>query len=453
MKVAICITGLLKYVGGAERSASELANELISRGYNVAIINREIRHSESDNIFYPLHKNVKLVTFYLNRESVTQTNSDIINLSKKRFIDLSCKENIFVLKILIFRLFVNLGPIKQLFGRLSGFLSKTNKVNQAYDDKFTRWIEENHKEIKLWRKNLVQQRPDVVISFMQHVYILIDQVLNGYPIHHIIANRNDPFKRFPYSDPFFRKLIYKAVDNSAYNLIQIEEFRSYFLPEHHSKTIVIPNPVAFNDALNIDHSSRRKVILSVGGYRYQKNHQLLIKAFFKICHKFTDWSIEIFGEDLGLKEELDRLVISLGMGNQVKLNPPDKQIHHQYRDAAIFAMPSLYEGFSRALSEAIANELPCIVTEECFSNAIIVRNGNCGLISKNSPDDFADKLELLIREDDKRIEFGKNGREYISQFSPGRIYDMWDGLLSGLPVSLSTGNIPVKNNGNHIIIE
>lgn len=441
MKIAICITGLLKYVGGAERSVSELANELVKRGYDVVILNRELHHSADEKVFYPLHKGVKLATFYVGNEMVVKDHSDIIRMTKRRIVDISFRENIFVLKILIFRLFVNTEPVKRLIARMMKRSRKSDNQNLEDETQIIKWLHENQKEISLWRKNLLRQKPDVVISFMYHVYIMTDQVLQGHNIYHILANRNDPFKRYPNGNPFVRKLIDRAVENSTFNLIQLEAFRSYFLPEHHLKTIVIPNPVHLDSSMNVNYHQKRKMILSIGGYRSQKNHQLLIKAFFKICHKYPDWSVEIYGEELGLREKLYDLVNRLGLRKQVELKLPNQEIQKCYQEAAIFAMPSLYEGFSRALGEAMANELPCLVVEDCLSNAKMVREGECGLIAKNTFQDFAEKLESLILNDDKRKEFGEKGLRYIKQFSPEKIYDMWDNLLLGLSVAKAGSTI------------
>lgn len=81
--------------------------------------------------------------------------------------------------------------------------------------------------------------------------------------------------------------------------------------------------------------------------------------------------------------------------------------------ADIFVFPTYYnnECFPLVLLEAMAHGVPCVSTNEGAISEII-DDGTTGLIvKKQNPEDLADKLELLLKDEVLRLQMGKAGRK------------------------------------------
>lgn len=104
-----------------------------------------------------------------------------------------------------------------------------------------------------------------------------------------------------------------------------------------------------------------------------------------------------------------------------------ENIPKQYADASVLIFPSNNEGFGIPLIEAMSTEIPCIVLNKKPMNEI-VRDGITGfcLSSSNNkakyhgfefpdPQDIADKILFLKRNEQKRLDMGKNGRAIVLQ--------------------------------------
>ena len=145
---------------------------------------------------------------------------------------------------------------------------------------------------------------------------------------------------------------------------------------------------------NRSYLERKKIILSVGNLRWQKNYNLLIEAF-SIVHKSNkDWKLVICGEGPDRKEiqelikskKLERYVFLKGYLNQ-------KDIKKWMQSSRIFVMSSMVEGFPKALLEAAACGCACVSTNVGDCDYFLK---DIGFIARNNKYDLANKILKLI---------------------------------------------------------
>ena len=88
----------------------------------------------------------------------------------------------------------------------------------------------------------------------------------------------------------------------------------------------------------------------------------------------------------------------------------------------IFVMPSREEGFSIALLEGLAAELPTVVSDIAPFTEII-RDGENGLIAKtDDPEDFSRALQQMLDMDkEQRNRLVQNAQRTIRDFTPEAI--------------------------------
>lgn len=110
---------------------------------------------------------------------------------------------------------------------------------------------------------------------------------------------------------------------------------------------------------------KKPVILTTGRLDMQKGQWHLIRAFSKVKHKYPDAQLVILGRGK-IEKQLKMLAKEMSLENDVHFlgfqNNPFKFISK----SSLFVLPSLYEGFPNALSEAMACKIPVIATD-CLS--------------------------------------------------------------------------------------
>lgn len=159
-----------------------------------------------------------------------------------------------------------------------------------------------------------------------------------------------------------------------------------------------------------------KVIGMVGRLSSEKGHSVLISAVREVVKFVPEIKVMFVGEGpddfiSSLKEKIKELKLSsyfvfMGFHQDVSkvLNAMD-----------IFCLPSLTEGFNRSLLEAMASELPVIVTS-VGGNIEIVKDEVTGLIvPPNDSKALAEALISLLKDLDKAKEMGIKARSYVEE--------------------------------------
>jgi glycosyltransferase involved in cell wall biosynthesis len=106
------------------------------------------------------------------------------------------------------------------------------------------------------------------------------------------------------------------------------------------------------------------VILGVGRLAGQKAFPVLIKAFAEVRKKYPS-KLLILGEGPE-RHELENLIKSLELGNDVSLPGFEENPVKYMSKASVFVLSSDYEGFGNVVVEALASGIP-VVSTDCIS--------------------------------------------------------------------------------------
>lgn len=101
------------------------------------------------------------------------------------------------------------------------------------------------------------------------------------------------------------------------------------------------------------------VVLAVGRHVAQKGFDLLLQAWVTVSRALPEARLWVVG-DGPLRGEHERLAATLGVAASVSWRGPTPQIEALYREAAVFVLPSRYEGMPLALLEAQALGVPAV---------------------------------------------------------------------------------------------
>lgn len=265
-------------------------------------------------------------------------------------------------------------------------------------------------------------RPDITVAFAARIAILVQLACIGLKQNIIVSERNDPAKDG-------RSIWVKLLTNILYPMcncviFQTERAKSRFSYKIQSKSRVIPNPIkVYCYAAN----ENPKKIVAVGRLAEQKNHKLLIDAFFDISFN-TDYELWIYGEG-NLRKELEAYVKDKGIEKRIYFPGNISEIHKNIADARLFVLSSDYEGLSNALLEALMMGLPVISTD-CSGVDEVIENGDNGLIVPvGNKKLLTNAMKKVLENNAFKEKIATRAKIKAQEFSADRILEKWDEVI------------------------
>ena len=174
----------------------------------------------------------------------------------------------------------------------------------------------------------------------------------------------------------------------------------------------VPNPPV------IDIERKKNAILYVGGVKYVKGVDLLIKAFNNI--KIPNLKLNIVGSYKD-HPEYQKYLTTLIKRDNVKFHGTlfGKEKWEQFYSNTILVVPSRKECFCNVVIEGMACEIPVIVSN---GEALPETQGGHGLVfNLKNVSDLTKKLTLLLENKELREKIVKEGKEYSKNFTHDKI--------------------------------
>lgn len=173
-------------------------------------------------------------------------------------------------------------------------------------------------------------------------------------------------------------------------------------------------------------------LLFVG--RLNKNHKcphLLIEAFSKIVKDFPKWNVELWGDvdNKNYVKYMKAIIKKNDLEDRVMFKGVTNDVQAVLQTGDVFVLPSAYEGFPLALTEAMSMGLPVVAYESCSgANELIINNVN-GLLCHAGIDALADGLKSLMGDSEKRCTIGDAARKSMQKYNAETIWNQWDRLI------------------------
>ncbi len=188
------------------------------------------------------------------------------------------------------------------------------------------------------------------------------------------------------------------------------------------------------------------VVLSTGRLAYQKGFKYLIEAAAEIIRKHPHVYFFLAGKGK-LEATLRQQINKLGISRNFILLGFIEDVPSLLNNADIFVLTSLYEGMPNSILEAMAHGLPVVSTQVNGVSELIEDGVNGFTIYSTNVDQIIDKLDNLVKNEEKRFEFGKKARDFVeSQFSIERmVKDLDEVLKSNLNLKISNIPYPSKS--------
>lgn len=166
------------------------------------------------------------------------------------------------------------------------------------------------------------------------------------------------------------------------------------------------------------HRSGPLVIGTVGRLQTVKNQILLIRACGLVLRQApelaTAWQLRIVG-DGPERPALEAAIDAEGLRAIATLTGWNDDVPAALRSLDIFVLPSLNEGISNTILEAMASGLPVIATAVGGSPELVADNETGFLIPGNDPAALAERLLRYLRSPALAQAHGRAGRERVER--------------------------------------
>ncbi len=162
----------------------------------------------------------------------------------------------------------------------------------------------------------------------------------------------------------------------------------------------------------------QKVLLLVGEMTKNKNHRLLIEA----VQKFHDDKVTAVFCGHGKEEQnLRELAKKLHIEQQIRFLGYRKDVLEIYQIADVFVFPSLREGLSVAVMEAMASGKAVVCSDIRGNRDLIVDNLGGKLVKGYNSNDYAEVIEKLLNDKEKREQCGQYNRSAVQNFGRDKV--------------------------------
>lgn len=184
-----------------------------------------------------------------------------------------------------------------------------------------------------------------------------------------------------------------------------------------------------------------RVILFVGRIEPLKGIDILISVAAQL-HEDENFIVLIVGGDARASAEIEQLRAQaerLGVEHHISFvgSVEHDRLPLYYNAADVCVVPSYYESFGLVAVESMACGTP-VVASRVGGLTTTVQDGETGyLIPWRCPEPFAERLELLLDNDELRASFGRAGREAVERFRWANVADavgaLYESLLADAP--------------------
>lgn len=196
-----------------------------------------------------------------------------------------------------------------------------------------------------------------------------------------------------------------------------------------NKIVAINNPNTFDDTIKCDESLKKNVILFVGRIEnISKNAIDFVKLWQLLYEQNPNWKAIVVGDGSDLKmlihyAEKHRI-------RNIKFVGHSSSVDEYYKIADFLCVTSIYEGWGMSLTEGMVWGCIPICYGSYESVYDIVEDNVCGYITTPYDlNEMAQKIQMLILDRNKRLEFSVKASEHVKNFSVDKIADKWENLF------------------------
>jgi glycosyltransferase involved in cell wall biosynthesis len=157
-----------------------------------------------------------------------------------------------------------------------------------------------------------------------------------------------------------------------------------------------------------------------------KNHRFLINVFKELREDLPGLRLTLIG-DGPLKGELEAYAKNMKLTDAIQFLGERKDIGELLSVFDLFVLPSLTEGISMTLIEAMAAGVPIVASRVGGTPEIIENNRTGSVIPLDEPSKWVKEIKSIIKDDQKRKDMAETAKyEVKKRFSLNSMVDRYE---------------------------
>jgi len=271
--------------------------------------------------------------------------------------------------------------------------------------------------VRIWRtlaQIIAEHKINVVQTYIlgsQHFLVLALARTMGVPL--VILNfRNEKFLPFSHGGGLknqIHRLAYRLARRWASDFVAVSAevkqamIRTLGLSEE--DIAVICNGVdvdRYRQPVDRDHvrhhlglDTKARLLITVGTLKTQKGHRYLIEAAARVMRQYPDAHF-LFVGDGELRPELQAQTNACGLSDKIHFLGNRRDVSELLAASDFFVLPSLWEGLSMALLEAMAAAKPIVATAVSGTGQVMIHNETGILVPPGDAAALAQAIDELV---------------------------------------------------------
>jgi len=260
--------------------------------------------------------------------------------------------------------------------------------------------------IRRLRARVQEKNPDIIITYLFHADFLGRLALIGATHAPIV-----PFLRTTFNHPryaiarIFERLSKPLVRHYLANSVAVKDFYVRHIGVTPERITVIPNGIdteLFN-SLAPDPELRKSlnvapddfVIICVANLHPNKGHRYLLDAFESLWLKFPHLRLLLVGDGTE-RRNIETIIASFRSKDAIRLLGRRSDVPAILKLSHLFVLPTLFEGQSNAILEAMAAGVPVITTDIPENRACIEHETTGFLVPAENVSRLSEAIKQLI---------------------------------------------------------
>ncbi len=309
-------------------------------------------------------------------------------------------------------------------------LNLTNDSTSSLDA-----LHANVQRIRSLRSTIADSHPEVVLSFVDRMNVLVLLATAGLGCPVVVSERADPRRHDPGRVwALARRLVYRWASGLVVQNEAIAGWARSRVPL--SRIHIVQNPIKLRTCGSAipDRSSDPRIV-AVGRLEHEKAFDVLLDAFAQVAAELPEWTMQLIGHG----PERDALVdqaARYGLTQRVTFSGRQRDPWAGIGPADLFVLPSRYEGEPNALLEAMAGGVPAIASDACG----LLEHEVTGLVVPvDDPSALAAAILRLAHDRTLAARLAENARRSLEGRSLDEISKRWDAVFASIGVGLPPG--------------
>lgn len=273
------------------------------------------------------------------------------------------------------------------------------------------------------RKAIRDFSPDIMVTYLIHADLYGRVLGKLFGVKKIVCSKRGALLQWEW----LAKLDWLTRKFVSHYLVQTETAKKEWmkrvnLPEN--KFTVIPNGIDANFFAGIEKDEKLRqelgidraetVIICVANLHVNKGHKFLLEAFEKVFRRDKQIKLLLVG-DGEEKENLKKQIENYKAKNNILFLGKRTDVPELLKISDIFVLPTMFEGMSNAILEAMACGLPIITTDIPENRELIKDKINGILVPVNNTNEIATSLNTLLNDKNLIEKLAKNAQMTVTE--------------------------------------